>query len=205
MMRSSRDPASPGAVLDDAAVIARVLEGDLQQFARLVERYQTPLFRYAASMVLDHAAAADLVQDAFVCAYVRLASCRDRTRFRAWLFQMLRNRCLDYLKDVRRKIVPLDALGAVADAADRPDACVERVRLREDIRGAVAALPDLQREAFVLRHVEGLAYEAMADLLGVSVSALKMRVLRAREALAAALEESRVTNAAPARLSITRG
>jgi RNA polymerase sigma-70 factor, ECF subfamily len=57
----------------------------------------------------------------------------------------------------------------------------------------------------VLRHVEGLAYEAMADLLGVSVSALKMRVLRAREALAAALEESRVTNAAPARLSITRG
>jgi RNA polymerase sigma-70 factor, ECF subfamily len=190
---------------DDAAVIARVLDGDGQQFGVLVQRYQAPLYRYAASMVLDHGAAADLVQDAFVRAYERLASCRDRARFRAWLFQTLRNRCLDYLKDVRRKSVSLEACASMADPGEGPDACVQRLRLRREIETAVAALPDPQREAFVLRHVEGLSYEVMADLLGVSVSALKMRVLRARDALAAALHGSDVTNAAPARLSITRG
>jgi RNA polymerase sigma-70 factor, ECF subfamily len=204
-MRSSAGEACPDLAVDDATVVARVLDGNCQQFEYLVRRYQAPLYRYAASMVLDHAAAADLVQDAFVRAYESLAQCRDRTRFRAWLFQTLRHRCLDYLKDVRRKTVSLEACAAMADSGADPEACVQRVRLRQDIRSALAGLPDPQREAFVLRHLEGLSYQVMSDLLGVSVSALKMRVLRAREALASALQDGEVTNAAPARLSITRG
>src|SRR5262249_28127630 len=85
---------------DDAAVIGRVLAGDVQEFAVLVARYQSGLYRYAVSMVLDHDAAADMVQDTFVRAYTHLAACRDPSRFHAWIFQTLRHRCLDYLKDV---------------------------------------------------------------------------------------------------------
>jgi RNA polymerase sigma-70 factor, ECF subfamily len=204
-MAGSGDPADGRDELDDAAVIARVLDGDRQAFARLVERHQAALYRFAVSMVLDHEAAADMVQDAFVRAYVALASCRDRARFRAWLFQTLRNRCLDYLKDARRKSVPLDEIASVSDGSADPGECVERWQVQERIRRALGALPDQQREAFVLRHVEGLSYDAMADLLGASESALKMRVLRAREALASHLQGSGVTKPSPARLSITRG
>ena len=92
----------------DAAVIERVLRGETQAFEELVRRYQQPLYRHAAAMVLDHDAAADMVQDAFIRAFTNLDTCRDRGRFRAWLFQTLRNRCLDYLKEAQRRTVALD-------------------------------------------------------------------------------------------------
>ena len=146
-----------------------------------------------------------MVQDAFVRAYTHLGTCRDHTRFRAWLFQMLRNRCFDHLKDVRRKNVPLDDAGHIVDTAEGPDAQVERTWLREEIRQALERLPEAQREAFVMHYVEGVPYETMADLLDASVSALKMRVLRARAALVSALQHEHVTQAVPIRLSTGGG
>ena len=183
---------------DDARVIARVLDGDKQQFEHLVEKYQQVLYRYAVAIVFDHDAATDMVQDAFVRAYVNLRGCRDRLRFRAWLFRTLRNRCLDYLKDASRRNVRLDdVVEPPVDEAAGPAAVAERNEQRAAIRRALAQLAPLLREAFVMHYVEGLPYEVMADLLGVSVSALKMRALRAREALSLALRRADVTGEAP--------
>jgi RNA polymerase sigma-70 factor, ECF subfamily len=187
--------ASPGAAGTtpapaadaDEAVVARVLAGDTEAFALLVRRYQAPLFRTAMALVLDRDTAADLVQDAFVRAYRHLDTCRDPARVGAWLFRTLRHRCLDHLKEARRRDVRLDAVAPPADPAGGPDAIVQRAELRRALKRALAQLPLGQREALLLRTVEGLSYETMADRLGVSVSALKMRVLRARETLAAAL------------------
>lgn len=192
------------ASLDDAAVVTRVLSGDTQMFAVLVSRYQAGLYRHAVAMVLDHDVAADMVQDTFVRAYTRLSTCRERDRFRAWIFQMLRNRCLDHLKDVRRRNVPLDRALDVEDAAEEPIRRMERARLRGEIAKALEQLPDAQREAFLMHYVEELPYETMADLLGASVSALKMRVLRARDTLAAGLRNKDVTLQSPVRLQFRR-
>jgi len=178
----------------DADVIARVLAGDTEQFARLVHRYQQALYRHAVSMVLDYEAASDMVQDAFVRAYTNLRECRDTARFRGWLFQTLRNRCLDYLKEPRRRNVRLDDAEPLFDPADDPAARAERNELRSDITRVLAALPPVQREAFVMHYVDGVPYETMAELLDASVSALKMRALRAREALSSALRARHVTN-----------
>jgi len=197
---SDHADASP----DDAAVIVRVLGGDKQQFAVLVARYQAGLYRHAVSMVLDHDVATDMVQETFVRAYTRLSTCRDHDRFRAWIFQMLRNRCLDYLKDVRRRNVSLDRALEVPDPTEEPVHQMERVRLRGEIAKALDQLPDAQREAFLMHYVEELPYETMADLLGASVSALKMRVLRARETLGAALRNKDVTVPSPVRLLFRR-
>ena len=192
---SSRGPSDAE---DDARVIARVLDGDKQQFEHLVEKYQQVLYRYAVAIVFDHDAATDMVQDAFVRAYVNLRGCRDRLRFRAWLFRTLRNRCLDYLKDASRRNVRLDdVVEPPVDEAAGPAAVAERNEQRAEIRRALAQLAPLLREAFVMHYVEGLPYEVMADLLGVSVSALKMRALRAREALSLALRRADVTGEAP--------
>jgi RNA polymerase sigma-70 factor (ECF subfamily) len=191
--------------LDDAAVIARVLDGDKQQFALLVNRYQSGMYRHAVAMVLDHDVAEDMVQETFVRAYSQLSTCREHERFRGWLFQMLRNRCLDHLKDVRRRSVPLDKAGPLADPTEGPAARVERGRLREQLAHALERLPDTQREAFLMHYVEELPYEAMSELLNASVSALKMRVARAREALSAALGDREVTYKRPVRLLFRRG
>jgi RNA polymerase sigma-70 factor (ECF subfamily) len=202
---ASADLHDPADASDDAAIIERVLAGDIQRFAELVNRYQAAMYRHAVAMVLDHDAAADMVQDAFVRAYTNLRYCRDRDRFRGWLFQTLRNRCLDYLKEARRRNIPLDGAGPILDAADGPEMIVERKRLRSQITNALAQLPAAQREAFVMHYVEEVPYEAMAGLLEAKVSALKMRVMRAREALSAALQRREVTEPRPVRLYIRRG
>src|SRR5262245_57146884 len=186
-MHASPNTLAHGNAPDDASVIERVLAGDIQQFAELVHRYQAALYRHAVAMVLDHDAAADMVQDAFVRAYTNLSDCRDHLRFRAWLFQTLRNRCLDYLKEARRRNIRLDDAGPILDTAEGPSEIAARTRLRGQIKAALAELPQAQREAFVMHYVEGMPYEKMAELLGVTVSALKMRVRRAREALCEAL------------------
>ena len=197
-------PDHADASPDDAAVIVRVLGGDKQQFAVLVARYQAGLYRHAVSMVLDHDVATDMVQETFVRAYTRLSTCRDHDRFRAWIFQMLRNRCLDYLKDVRRRNVSLERALDVPDPTEEPVHQMERARLRGEIVKALDQLPDAQREAFLMHYIEELPYETMADLLGASVSALKMRVLRARETLGAALRHKDVTVSSPVRLLFRR-
>ncbi len=186
-------PDKPDAP-DDAAVIARVLRGDKQAFEHLVSRYQHLLYRHAVAIVLDHDAAADMVQDAFVRAYVNLRECRDHSRFRAWLFRTLRNRCLDHLKEAGRRNVRLDdVVEPHIDSTEAPGAVVERNELRAGIARALAQLPPTLREAFVMHYVDDMPYETMAELLDASVSALKMRTLRAREALKSALSQANVT------------
>src|SRR5918993_1060691 len=177
----------------DEEVIARVLNGEKQLFEHLVGRYQRALYRHAVSIVLDHDAAADMVQDAFVRAYLSLRECRDRAHFRAWLFRTLRNRCLDYLKEASRRNLRLDDIEVPLDEADGPGALAERNEMRTGIRRALAKLPPALREAFVMHYVDGVPYETMAEVLNASVSALKMRALRAREALSSALRHTNVT------------
>jgi len=180
--------------LTDEAIVARVLAGEIDQYASLVDRYQHALYRHAVGMVLDHDAASDMVQDAFVRAYTNLRECRDPRRFRAWLFQALRNRCLDYLKEPRRRHLRFDDAEALLNSAEGPAAFVEERELRMDIRRALAQLPVDQREAFVMHYVDGIDYDTMAALLAASVSALKMRALRARQALSSALGQPSVTD-----------
>jgi RNA polymerase sigma-70 factor (ECF subfamily) len=186
----------------DAVVIAAVLAGDREQFGCLVTRYQHALLRHAVTMVLDHDVAADMVQDAFIRAYRHLSQCRDHSRFRYWLFQTLRRRCLDYLKEPRRQHLRLDDVGLVADDADGVGGFAARTELRGDLQRALAQLSVEQREAFVMHYVDGMPYDAMAEILDVSISALKMRTMRARETMATVLRGG--VTAAPAVSSLYR-
>lgn len=153
-------------------------------FAALVRRHQNALYRYGRGLGLDHDTALDLVQDAFVKAYGRLDQCREAGRVQAWLFRIFRNAMLDWVKNVRRTEVPLFDVEEPADEAD----FAERHALREAIGAALAELPPILREAFLLRHELGHSYEEIAAIAGISGSAAKMRVARAREALRAALD-----------------
>jgi RNA polymerase sigma-70 factor (ECF subfamily) len=195
-MEPSLDPQAG----DDARLVERVLDGDTQAFGELVRRYQRALHRHAVGMVLDHDVAADMVQDTFIRAFTHLSTCRDPTRFRGWIFQMLRNRCLDYLKEPRRRHIRLDDAGPLVDETEGVSDRFVRGELRAELRAALTALPPAQRECFLLHYVENMRYETMAELLGVSVSALKMRVLRARQALSAALGRHHVTESEQPRL-----
>jgi RNA polymerase sigma-70 factor (ECF subfamily) len=174
----------------DDALVARVLAGEREIFSSLVRRHQAELYRYARNLRIDHDAACDLVQDAFVIAYTRLAQCTDPARFRFWLFRILRNRCLDWLRDIRRRSVALEDVTLVARGTPNDSASGSELRQTLD-RCMDELTPDL-REAFLMKHHEGRSYQEMAELADASVSAMKMRVHRAREALRDALIEAGV-------------
>jgi len=172
----------------DAEVVARVLSGDGEAFALVVRRYEAGLLRFAARMLGGRDAAADAVAESFVRAYRHLASCRDPARLRTWLYRIVANRCKSHL--ARRPIadVSLDEAPPVADPSDTA-ASLERAEQLALVRRALVRLSPEKREAFLLKHVEGLSYEEMAAVTGERIPTLKMRVHRAREALLQVLEE----------------
>lgn len=169
---------------DDATLVRRVLAGRRDDYAELVRRYQDGLYRHALGMGLDHDSCIDVVQDALVKAYERLGECRDPQHFRAWVYRIVRNMCLDHIKNVRQKTVPLSA---VPDATQIPAEDAADLELNGTLQRALATLPLALREAFLLKHDAEYTYEEIAELTNASVSAVKMRVHRAREALRAYL------------------
>ncbi len=170
----------------DQDVISRVLAGDRDAFGTLVQRYSDPLYRHALGMTGSPDVAEDILQASFIKAYQHLAEVHGR--FDAWVFRIVANGCKDWLKNIRRTHLSYDEDDQPSGYAT-PDEELDRSELRTDLDRALATLAPSLREAFVMKHVEGRSYEEMADLLGTTVGALKMRVHRAREALQVLLEE----------------
>ncbi|MEJ2313022.1 MAG: RNA polymerase sigma factor [Gemmatimonadales bacterium] len=175
---------SPG----DAEVVEAVLDGRHDQYGILVRRYQDVLFRYAERMTGRADEAEDIVQLTFVRGYRSLASCRDPDRVGGWLFRIAANLCKDQVKGRRRREQPLDEYRELRVDEPGPLAVAEQDEIRRRIDEALERLHADQREAFVLKHIEGWSYQEMSEQLEVSVPALKMRVHRAREELQRLLE-----------------
>ena len=180
--RAAELPNQPVEIeMADEILVARAQKGDHNAFEILVRRHQAFLFRRARWMGLDTDTAADMVQDTLVKTYECLRGCRERNRFRAWVGQILRNRCLDFLKSAARRSVPLPLF--LPSSHGNPELEEQRSTLRNKLSNALAMLAQEQREAFLMKHGEGLSYDEMAELTGLSVSAMKMRVHRASETL----------------------
>ncbi len=161
--------------------------GDVRAFASLVDTYYARCLRFALHMLASRSDAEEAVQDTFVRVYKALPKYEEREAFEPWLFRILANRCRSTGARERRR-------AEVVEYGDVPETAVwarhdEAIAWREEIGLALAALPEEQREAFLMRHVEDLSYEDMAVATGAGVSALKMRVKRACDALRARLME----------------
>ena len=183
---TNTDAAVSTEVDSDQAIISRVIAGDRNAFGTLINRYSDPLYRHALGMTGSPDVAEDILQTSFIKAYHHLGEVRGR--FDAWLFRIVANGCKDWLKNIRRSHLSYDEDDQPSNYTT-PDEDLDRTELRSDLDRALAELAPSLREAFVMKHVEGRSYEEMADLLGTTVGALKMRVHRAREALQALLEE----------------
>jgi RNA polymerase sigma-70 factor (ECF subfamily) len=172
--------------IPDAHLVMRVLNGDMDAYSGLVRRHQDAIYRHARGLGLDHDTSVDVVQDALVRAYDRLEDCRDGANYRAWLFRICRNLCYDELRNVRRRLtIPMSEMKG-ADSIEDPRGSPNELELT--LREALGRVPDVMREAFLLKHDAGYTYEEIAELTDASPSAVKMRVHRAREALREFLE-----------------
>jgi RNA polymerase sigma-70 factor (ECF subfamily) len=172
----------------DADVVRDVLSGDRDAYRLLVRRYGDVLYGHALRMARDPDAAADLVQRALVKGYQKLDTCDDPARVGAWLFRILANLSLDFVRSPRRRDLPLDSTPGLSAGGPGPDADAARSEFRDRLEDALKRLTPEQREVFVLKHVDGLPYQEISAIMGLPVPALKMRVHRARQALRHLLE-----------------
>ncbi len=180
---------APPAERSDAQVVRDVLDGDRDAYRLLVRRYGDALHAHALGMVGSQDVSADLVQDALVTGYRKLASLRDPDRVGAWLFRILANRARDHIRSARRREVSSHVLPEIPGNRRDPEEEASDAEVHGRVQRALERLTPEQREAFVLKHVEGRSYEEIAAVMDLSVAALKMRVYRARDALRGLLKE----------------
>jgi RNA polymerase sigma-70 factor (ECF subfamily) len=173
--------------MSDLANIHQVLAGDVEAFARLVDRHYDRCARVAVRIVGNREDAEEALQDAFLRAFNALGDYEERERFSAWLTRIVVNQCRTVLARARRREavfvdVDLRELDLTASPVTDGDVWPE-------LDQALALLPRDQREAIVLRYSDDLTYEEMSRITGAGESALKMRVQRAFARLRALLPE----------------
>ncbi|MEJ5384701.1 MAG: sigma-70 family RNA polymerase sigma factor [Fimbriimonadales bacterium] len=179
--------------LTDEQLAAKAREGDAAAMEELYLRYRQPVFRIVYRSTRNTDEAEDIVQDVFLKAFERLHTFREQSRFSTWLMRIALNLCTDRarMRQRRQELLEREAEHKLAwSHPDSPDPLetVQENAFNEAFYTALRQLPDHHRQLIVLRDLEEMDYEEIARILGTSVGAVKLRVMRARRAFKVKLE-----------------
>jgi RNA polymerase sigma-70 factor (ECF subfamily) len=162
-------------------LVQNARDGDAEAFCMLIRWFERAAISTAYGVLGDFSAAGDVTQDVFLDAWQRLPELRDADRFAAWLMQMVRNRSIDAKR--RRPPASVEPEIAPASLDVVPSGAMETAETRRRIDTALAVLDELSRQAVAMRYFEKLSSKEIAERLGLSVSAVDMRLSRARHQL----------------------
>jgi RNA polymerase sigma-70 factor (ECF subfamily) len=176
---------------EDVDLVEEALGGNQLSFQLLVERYQERIFGLARHYTKSAVEVEDIVQDTFLKAYRRLETFQRQSSFSTWLYRIAVNTALDFLKRMGRSPVqavedpeltaaPVRAQAGSGVAIAAPDAALRREEIARVTSEVLAELPEIFRTALVLRELEGLSYQQMAEVLGISIGTVESRLFRAR-------------------------
>lgn len=183
----SREAAAPAAD-PDRQLLERCRHGDARAFETLFRKYQTYVYNISLGMLANTDDAADVTQETFLRLHRNLDSFRGDSTFSTWLYRVAVNLCIteirrrgrskfQYLEDVLHdEEAPLES-----ELAPGPDEAMELAEDRRVVHQALRMLPPDYRAVMVLRHFQQLAYEEIAEVLGLSLSQVKTRLFRARK------------------------
>jgi RNA polymerase sigma-70 factor, ECF subfamily len=193
-----------GPVRDDSdeSLMLRYQEGDARAFEVLVQRHRRPIFNFVLRYVRDPVAAEDVTQDCFLRVVRSADSYVREAKFTTWLFTVARNLCVDASRRAKhRNMASLDAPVGEDGQSSRIDfvpsdgAAADRQAIGQELKNkmqlAIAALPEEQREIFLLREVSDLQFNEIAEIVGVPENTVKSRMRYALEKLREALAEYR--------------
>lgn len=169
----------------DAQLVAQSLAQNQEAFGQLIDRHAAAIVNLGYRMVGNREEAEDLAQETFLAAHKALSTFRADSKFSTWLYRIATNKCKDWLRVKRpgQGQYDLDAdesLDLYVSEDRTPEVLLSRQQVAQELEQAIQRLPPLYREAFVLKHVEGLSYEEMEEILGVNGDTLKMRVYKGR-------------------------
>ena len=180
----------------ELAVIRRVQRGDANAFEYLMAAYEKNVYNLALRMTGNPEDAEDMAQEAFLKAYSSLGSFRGDSKFSVWLYRIVSNVCLDFLRKQKKtqsfSLSMEDDDGEEAelelpDLSSLPEEELEKKLTREAVRRGLAQLPEDARQILLLREIQGLSYEEIGETLGLEPGTVKSRIFRARKKLCAFL------------------
>ncbi|MBI3671044.1 MAG: sigma-70 family RNA polymerase sigma factor [Acidobacteria bacterium] len=173
---------------DDLPLLDRIVAGDAQAFEELVQRHEERVYRVTIAITGNHEDAEEAMQQTFLKVYQHLGGFQRASKFTTWLTRIAvnealqkrrRQRVTESLDDPRltdEAVMPKQ----LRDWHDDPEKIYSKQQMREIVESAIQSLAPMYREVFVLRDVQGLTTQEAAEALGIAVSALKSRLLRAR-------------------------
>lgn len=192
----------PAETMDDRALVERVQSGDHHAFRLLFDRYHRRAYAVAFGVVKNKQDALDVVQDGFVKVHKHIGKFQGTSSFYTWLYRIVMNLSIDHVRRRKNKGVEYDdGVGREADevAGDgtllprvlgsNPGKAVARQELLEKIQAALEELPEYHRQVILLREIEGLSYEEMAQALGVPKGTIMSRLFHARKKMQASLRD----------------
>ncbi|HHW06403.1 MAG TPA: sigma-70 family RNA polymerase sigma factor [Clostridia bacterium] len=178
---------------DEATLIARSQQGDVEAFGELVALYERQVYTIAYRFMGNPEDASDLAQEAFVRAFRAVKSFRGEASFKTWLYHIIANVCRDELRKRKKQVVvSLDAPimtddGFITREQDdwslAPERVYESIELQETIQKLLNQLTPEYRQVLVLREIQGFTYEEIAQILACSLGTVKSRINRARKAM----------------------
>lgn len=177
---------------EELRTVESVLGGDVNAFETLVLSYEKNVYNLALRMVKNPEDASDMAQEAFIRAYNSLASFRGESKFSVWLYRIVSNVCLDFLRSRSRH--PTVSLSVendegeeteldIPDESQSPEALLERRLTRDSVRRGLDALSEEYRQILLLREIQGLSYDEIAETLSMELGTVKSRIFRARKKL----------------------
>jgi len=179
----------------DALLFERARAQEPAAFQQLFELYKTPVYNFVVRMIGRREDAEDVVQEVFVKLYHKLGTLREPKYFTTWLFSIAKNEAINYARKHRRKeMLALEPVESETRApfTDNAASNVEQILIEEEmddlLQNALAAVPEVNRAAFILGVLEEYSYKEVADMLGCTENNVKSRVFRARAVISARLK-----------------
>ncbi len=181
--------------------VQQALEGDQQAFCRLVEVYQRPVYNLTYRMLGNPEEAEDAAQETFLRAYSRLKQYKSSHKFSTWILSIANHHCIDRLRKRRVTKVSIDdnpVLQNLEGKAPMPEGVTVAREQAVELQAMIAQLAPEYRTPLVLRYWEELSYEEIAETMGLSISAVKSRLFRARQKMATIYQEAQAAIIPPA-------
>ena len=180
------------------SIIREVQSGDVNAFEDIVREYEKNVYNIALRMTGDREDALDVSQEAFLKAYHALGNFRGESKFSVWLYRIVSNACLDFLRERKRRAEVSLSVGddedesaevEIRDDSLSPETLLERKLTREAVQRGLLSLPEDQRKILLLREIQGFSYEEIGRILNLESGTVKSRIFRARRKLCEFLAE----------------